>query len=101
MDRDAGWEDEVTEEDDDDMDFEPAIEDYNEEDDEDIFEDAEENILQALLNNGEVEIEVDEEEIEEEVVDDDEEEEPATAQPVLADVGRTRIASKFIMPSAL
>ena len=54
---DPDWEDAEQEDDDDDMDFQPATEEMTGSDQE-AYEDAEENILAALLEDGDVEIEI-------------------------------------------
>jgi hypothetical protein len=69
---DPDWEDAETDEDDDDMDYQPAAEELSASEQE-AFEDAEENILNALLENGDVEIEIADD-------DDDEEEEEEEEQ---------------------
>lgn len=72
---DPDWED--AESDDDDMDFQPAAEDMTGSEQE-AYEDAEENILAALLEGGDVEIEIaDEDEVEDEDDEDNENEDDA------------------------
>ena len=71
---DPDWEDAEDDDDDDDMDYAPAAEELSGSEQE-AFEDAEENILSALLENGDVEIEIQDEEDEDEDNEDEEEEE--------------------------
>lgn len=79
---DPDWEDAENDDDDDDMDYEPAHEELSGSEQE-AFEDAEENILSALLEEGDVEIEIqdDEDEDGEDNEDEEDEEEEQEEQP--------------------
>lgn len=70
---DPDWEDaeDDDDDDDDDMEYEPAEEEIDGSDQE-AFEDAEENILSALLENGDVEIEIADDDDDNEAEEEDE-----------------------------
>ena len=85
---DSDWMDAGEDDDDDDMDYEPAAEEMSGSEQQ-AFEDAEENILSALLEEGDVEIEIadeDDDEEDEEGGEEEEEEEEDEATTT----GRTR-----------
>lgn len=71
---DPDWLDADEDDDEDDMDYEPAREDLSGSERE-AFEDAEENILNALLEEGDVEIEIADDDGEDDDENEDEEEE--------------------------